>query len=102
MFQTLILLAGFNVFRMVGRRRNITCYITFADGNDIYGLPINPRKLIRTSFNDKELVMKWRKTLGVGEDDKLKKIMVLDKFKEYPHGGIYLNNCLFFISIPQS
>ena len=32
-------------------------YITAADVNDIFDLPINPCKLIRTSFSNKELVM---------------------------------------------
>ena len=62
-------------------------YITAADVNDIFGLPINPRKLIRMSFNNKELVMKWRRFLGAGDDDKLKPHMVLDRFKDYPDRG---------------
>ena len=33
-------------------------YITAADVNDIFGLLINPHKLIKTSVNNKELVMK--------------------------------------------
>ena len=31
--------------------------------------------------------MKWRKILGVGDDDELKTHMVLHMFKDYPDGG---------------
>ena len=75
------------VQRITNGRTEREYYITVADVNDIFGLPINPRKLIRMSFNNKDLVMKRRKFLGVGDDDELKTHMILDRFKDYPDGG---------------
>ena len=48
------------VQRITNGRTEMEYYITAVDVNDIFGLPINPCKLIRTSFNT-ELVMKGRK-----------------------------------------
>ena len=53
------------VQRITNGRTEREYYITAADVNDIFGLPINPHKLIRTSFNNKDLVMKWRKFWGL-------------------------------------
>ena len=47
--------------------------------NDIFGLPINSRKLIKTSFNDKEQANKRSNILGVDQDAELKTHMVLDR-----------------------
>ena len=69
-------------------------YITVADVNDIFVLTINPRKLIRSSINNKELEIKWKKIMGVGTDDELNIHMVLDRFKDYPDGGsVYAAIC---------
>ena len=53
------------VQRITNGRTKREYYITTTDINDIFSLPINPRKLIRTSFNNKDLVMKWRKFWGL-------------------------------------
>ena len=45
------------VQRITNERTEREYYITVVDVNDIFSLPINPRKLIRTSFNNKELLM---------------------------------------------
>ena len=74
------------VQRITNGKNEREYFITVANVNDIFGLPINPRKLIRTSFNNKELVMKWRKIMGVGDDDELKTHIVLDRFKDYLDG----------------
>ena len=85
------LVSNFNptgwVQRITNGRTKREYYITAADVNDIFGLPINPCKLIRTSFKNKELVMKWRKILGASDDDELKTHMVLDRFEDYLDGG---------------
>jgi hypothetical protein len=62
-------------------------YLSPADVHDILGLPINQSNLIQSVFNNKELVTRWRRFFGVGDDEELKTHMVLDKFKDYPEGG---------------
>jgi hypothetical protein len=59
-------------------------YLTPGDVHDILGLPMNQRNFIQSSFNNKELVARWRHFLGVGDDEELKTYMILDKFKDYP------------------
>ena len=55
------LVSNFNptgwVQRITNGRTKREYYITAADVNDIFDLPINHCKLIRTSFSNKELVM---------------------------------------------
>ena len=81
------------VQRITNGRTEREYYITIANVNDIFGLPINPRKLIRMSFNNKDLV-KWRKILGAGHDDELKTHMVWIGLRTILMGVKYLNNCL--------